>query len=310
VLNKLFFTTKQNLIGVDISATSIKLIELEKFRNTCRVKSFGIQPNEEINHNLGLSLKKLFTTLKIKTKNIALALPYSSIINKDITLLSSIKKNEIENFLKLNTQKHLGYPLDKICFDYQIQNNKKNNDTLQIKAVIAKKEQAQKLAEIAISAKLKAKTLDVNAFALARAGSFLLAKENYKTVLLANINYDSALFCVLHQLFPINIQESFPEKSKAQTLESLSEYVIQYIKICFASTHVSAEKIILSGDNTQNPHLRSIIEEKINIPTILANPFEGMKISDSIPCELVKKYAPEMMIATGLALRKFSHDNN
>ena len=48
------------------------------------------------------------------------------------------------------------------------------------------------------------------------------------------------------------------------------------------------------------------IETLLGIHTIIANPFNSMEIGNTINADALAKIAPQLMVATGLALRSFT----
>ena len=49
--------------------------------------------------------------------------------------------------------------------------------------------------------------------------------------------------------------------------------------------------------------LAEIIEERLNTPTIVANPFADMSVGSRVNAQALAKDAPAMMVACGLAMR-------
>ena len=72
-----------------------------------------------------------------------------------------------------------------------------------------------------------------------------------------------------------------------------------------SSQHASVDHIILSGGTAQLPGLLSLIEDQLNIPVTLANPLRKMSVARDIDITALANDAPALMIACGLAMRKF-----
>ncbi|MFT5398348.1 MAG: type IV pilus assembly protein PilM, partial [Gammaproteobacteria bacterium] len=73
---------KPPLIGLDISSTSVKLIELSKTGSTYRIEGIAVEPlpaNAIVEKNVaevesvGESIKRALAKSKIKSKNVAIA---------------------------------------------------------------------------------------------------------------------------------------------------------------------------------------------------------------------------------------------
>ena len=63
--------------------------------------------------------------------------------------------------------------------------------------------------------------------------------------------------------------------------------------------------IILSGGAVLVPGVAEVVNQRTNVNTLLADPFAGMVISPRIRAKQLSSDAPSLMIACGLALRKF-----
>ena len=74
----------------------------------------------------------------------------------------------------------------------------------------------------------------------------------------------------------------------------------------FTSTpHNEVHHIILAGGSALIPGVAEIVGQRTNVNTILADPFAGMAISPRIRAKQLAADAPSLMVACGLALRKF-----
>ena len=51
--------------------------------------------------------------------------------------------------------------------------------------------------------------------------------------------------------------------------------------------------------------LREEVEEKLGLPTMIANPFVNMAVSNKVNAVALAMDAPAMLVAAGLALRSF-----
>ena len=63
--------------------------------------------------------------------------------------------------------------------------------------------------------------------------------------------------------------------------------------------------IILAGGSALVPGVAEIVGQRTNINTLLAGPLAGMSIAPRIRAKQLATDAPSLMVACGLALRKF-----
>jgi type IV pilus assembly protein PilM len=89
-------------------------------------------------------------------------------------------------------------------------------------------------------------------------------------------------------------------------IENLAQEVSRALQFFFTSTpHNEVHHIILAGGSALIPGVADIVGQRTNVNTILADPFAGMAISPRIRAKQLATDAPSLMVACGLALRKF-----
>ena len=64
--------------------------------------------------------------------------------------------------------------------------------------------------------------------------------------------------------------------------------------------------LLVSGGTASIEDIAKLLTDELGVHTIVANPFNEMTLSDSINKEELVKVAPQLTVATGLALRSFS----
>jgi len=101
-----------------------------------------------------------------------------------------------------------------------------------------------------------------------------------------------------------------PDNYEAEILhpfiEGLAQEVARAMQFFFTSTpYGEVHYIILAGGSALVPGVAEIVGQRTNINTLLADPFAGMAISPRIRAKQLATDAPSLMVACGLALRKF-----
>lgn len=298
MLQKIFNFSKKNLIGIDISSTHVKLLELNNYKKEFEIIAhanieFGndLQANNE-NDVLIAALKKAVLESKTKTKNVAVALTHSAIINKTINLNCKLNNQEIDQLIALNAEKYLGLCLDSVGIDYCIDNN-----NLQIVAV--RKERINKIISLLTAANLTPKIVDIDSFALERA---IRATNNLSNKIIAaiNLNSKSILMCVLDSKKLLYANEVFFEESQLNNAELIILQIKKLLLLFSSTQNIAVQQIILCGEKNLNPVQLENLKSEININVNYALPFAQAKLCNS----------SAMMICYGLALRKFIHENN
>ncbi len=64
--------------------------------------------------------------------------------------------------------------------------------------------------------------------------------------------------------------------------------------------------LALSGGSAMVEGLESLLRDELGIHTVVINPFSAMTIADKVNPEELRKSAPQLAVAAGLALRSFT----
>ena len=121
---------KGNLLGIDISSSAVKLIELSRSKgDNYRVDSYavtslaeGVTSERDINQaeEVGEAIKQVVKKSRTKSRRCALGIPSSQAINKIITIPASIPASEMEAQVSLEAEQYIPYPMDEVNFDFEV----------------------------------------------------------------------------------------------------------------------------------------------------------------------------------------------
>jgi type IV pilus assembly protein PilM len=101
-----------------------------------------------------------------------------------------------------------------------------------------------------------------------------------------------------------------PENYDAEVLqpfmENLAQEVTRAMQFFFTSTSYNQiDHIVLAGGCAVIPGLDEIVASRTQVNTIVANPFANMSLSTRVKAKQLAADAPAMMVACGLAMRRF-----
>jgi type IV pilus assembly protein PilM len=171
------------LHGVDISSSSIKLIELSKSGNKYKVENYVSRPlpeNAVVEKNIneleavGDVIIKMASVLKTKTKDVAVAVAGSAVITKTIEMNASLSDTEMENQIVIEADQYIPYPLDEVAIDFERQGpSAKNEDMVQVLLAACKKENVDLRVAALEFGGFTAKVVDIEAYAMERAYKLL-----------------------------------------------------------------------------------------------------------------------------------------
>jgi type IV pilus assembly protein PilM len=89
-------------------------------------------------------------------------------------------------------------------------------------------------------------------------------------------------------------------------VDSLAQEVARALQFFFTSTpHNRVDYVMLAGGSAALPGLSDAVTSQTSFPCILANPFEGMQVGQSVREKKMRREAPSYLTSCGLAMRRF-----
>ena len=166
------------MLGLDISSTSVKLLELSKSGNDYRVESYGVEPlpeNAVVEKNIsdvdgvGEAIQRLIERSKTKVKVAAVAVAGSAVITKTIEMNAELSEDEMENQLQVEADQYIPYPLEEVALDFEVQGpSPRNEEQVEVLIAACRRENVE-MREAALElGGLKAKVVDIEAHCMQR----------------------------------------------------------------------------------------------------------------------------------------------
>ena len=167
------------MLGVDISSSSVKLLELSKHGDRYRVESYAVEPlpaDAVVEKNItnveavGEVLKRVVSKSRTGVKNVAVAVSGSAVITKVIQMDSGMNEFEMEDQIALEADQYIPYPLDEVAIDFEVQGPSEDNpERVDVLLAACRKENVDVREDVMEIADLNTKVVDVEAYALERA---------------------------------------------------------------------------------------------------------------------------------------------
>jgi type IV pilus assembly protein PilM len=175
-----FKTKYPSLIGVDISSTGLKLVELaETGKGAYRLERYVIEPlvrdlvTDGNIANLDLvsdALKRAHKRLGSRNRNIALALPAAMVITKKIIVPTGQKEQDLELLVEAEANQYIPFALDEVNLDFQTLGPAPNNpEESEVLIAASRKEKVEDRVAVAEAAGLKPRVMDVESYAMQQA---------------------------------------------------------------------------------------------------------------------------------------------
>jgi type IV pilus assembly protein PilM len=174
------FGKKSNiLIGLDISSTSVKLLELSEANDNYRVESYAVEPlppNAVVEKNIsdvegvGEAIKRVLNRSKSGSKSAAVAVAGSAVITKTIEMDAEMSDDEMENQITVEADQYIPYPLDEVAIDFEVLGlSDRNPEQVEVLLAACRKENVE-MREAALDlGGLKPAVVDIEAHAMKRA---------------------------------------------------------------------------------------------------------------------------------------------
>ncbi len=170
--------SKQELLGLDIGSSAIKLVQMKQARGRYLLEKFGSKPLEpEVivdgtvmdSGRVVSAIKELIREQNVKLKNVAMSISGHSVIVKKINL-PPMPEDELEGQVKLAAEQYIPFDINEVNIDFHILNpNEQSEDgqpQMSVLLVAAKKDKVNELTELVKGAGLTPVILDVDAFAI------------------------------------------------------------------------------------------------------------------------------------------------
>lgn len=175
------------MLGLDISSTSVKLLELSRSGGKYRIESYGVEPlpeNAVVEKNIadvegvGEAIQRLVSRARTKVKQVAVAVAGSAVITKTIEMAANLNENEMENLLQVEADQYIPYPLDEVALDFEVLGpSPRNEDQVEVLLAACRRENVEMRQAAVELAGLKAKVVDIEAHCMQRA--FNLVREQF-----------------------------------------------------------------------------------------------------------------------------------
>ncbi|TWI54172.1 type IV pilus assembly protein PilM [Pseudomonas duriflava] len=207
------FTKKTNtLLGIDISSTSVKLLELSRSGGRYRVEAYAVEPlppNAVVEKNIaelegvGQALGRVLAKARTNARSAAVAVAGSAVIAKTIEMDAGLSEDELENQIKLEADQYIPYPLEEVAIDFEVQGvSARNPGRVEVLLAACRKENVEVREAALALAGLSAKVIDVEAYALERAYSLMAGQlggnVDELTVAVVDIGATMTTLSVLH----------------------------------------------------------------------------------------------------------------
>lgn len=169
----------ERLLGLDISSTSVKLLELSGRAHACQVESYGVEPlpeeavvekSIEDVASVGAAIRRLVARCGARARHAAVAVAGSTVITKTIEMPAGLSEEELEAQLQVEAEQHLPYPLTELALDFAVRGpSPRRQGQVEVLLAAARRGNVEMRRAAVESAGLRASLVDIEAHCIARA---------------------------------------------------------------------------------------------------------------------------------------------
>lgn len=354
-LKSIFNPKLRPLIGLDISSSSVKMVEMvdagggrprvERYAIETMPKDAVIDGNIANLEDVTEVVAKCWKRLGTSTRFVAMALPASAVITKKITLPASLRETEMEIQVESEANQYIPFALEEVNLDFQVVGPAPSSpDDVEVLLAASRKEKVEDRVAVAESAELRPVIMDVESYAIQAAYELVIKQlpneGKDQIVMLVDIGASATKFLMMkndQQLYTreqafgggmltqdimraygmspeeaeaVKRSEAPPDNFETELLhpfrENLAQEVARAQQFFFTSTpHSEVHHIILAGGAALVAGIADVVAQRVGVNVILANPFAAMEVSPRVRAKQLAADAPSLMVACGLALRKF-----
>ncbi len=342
------------LIGVDISTSAVKMVELSSAgKGAYRLEGYSVAaiPKDAIVDGNVSGLEQVSDAVKLawkllgsREKRAALALPSAAVITKKVLMTAGLREEDMEAQVEAEANQYIPFPLEEVNIDFQVIGPAPNNvDEVEVLIAAARKEKIEDRVAAAEDAGLKVIVMDVDTYATEAAYSSFVANQlpnagKDQTVMIVDIGAVMMHINVLHdkvsvytreqafggsqltqeiqRRFGLSVEEAeiakrkggLPDSYESEVLQpfmqSLSTEVARALQFFTSSTQYNrVDHIVLAGGCAAIPAIDVMVQDRTQVNTIVANPFQSMSLGPRVKQQQVAIDAPALIIACGLAMR-------
>ncbi len=229
------------ILGLDISSTAVKLLELSRNGSRYRVESYAVEPlppNSVVEKSIadvdavGEAIRRAVKRSATRAKYTAVAVAGSAVITKVISMSASLTADEMESQIELEADQYIPYPLEEVNLDFEVIGpSEKNPDMVDVLLAASRSENVDMRVSAAELGGLTAKIVDVEAYAMENA--FTLIAEQMpdqgvdKTIAVVDVGATMTTLNVLHDMKIIYTRDQV-FGGKQLTEEIMRRYGLSY----------------------------------------------------------------------------------
>ncbi len=293
--------------------------------------------------DVGTSIMSLYASSGTRSKDVVTAIAGKSVIIKQVTM-NSMSDTQLERQIEMEAEPYIPFDIKDVHLDFFIMGDRPEREgTMEVVLVAAKKDYMDEYVDLIRSTNLNTVVVDVDPFALEVMYEFCYPNVQEEVVALVNLGAVTINVNILKsgasqytrdlplggdtvtreimRFFDVDYHRAENIKRGAQLdginarnlrkifQRAVENFVSELQRIFdFFSTNVSydpIQKIFVSGGASATYGLVAAMEEELNIPVEVMDPFRSLRVDErNFDADYLHRIGPTMAVAVGLALRE------
>ena len=330
---------------VEIAEAGKGLYRVERYAMEPLPKDSVVDGNINNLDAVSEALKRCHKRLGANLKTVAMALPNAAVITKKIQVPAGQREEDLELQVETEANQYIPFALDEVNLDFQVIGPAPNNpEEVEVMIAASRKEKIEDRIAAAEVAGLKTVVMDVDILASQTAFELMQSQfpDNGKDQNIAIVDVGATMMNVnvlrnnqsiymreqpfggmqltqeIQNHFGLSAEEAeaakraggLPENYESDVLQPFLDTfgleVARALQFFFTSTQYNqVNHIVLSGGCAAIPGADVAVTKRTQVNTVVANPFVNMALSSRIKPKSLTQDAPSLMVACGLAMRRF-----
>lgn len=224
IMQSLFGGGSRDLIGLDISSSAVKLLELSRRGDRFHVETYAIEPlppnavaDKQIVDPQAVAecIARAVNRSGTRTLQVALAVSGASVITKVIQMPASLSEHDLEDQIKVEADQYIPYSIDEVNLDFQVLGPSTASNvgigSVDVLLAACRKEQVEQRCGAVETAGLTPRVVDIENNALQNSSLFLQHQMpdggRGKTIALIDMGATTTSVMVLHDLQSVYTRE-------------------------------------------------------------------------------------------------------
>jgi type IV pilus assembly protein PilM len=199
---------------LDITTSSIKLIELTTAGGQYRVEAYAAEPTPANSMNektlvdpqaVGEAIRRAVKRSGATSAEVAIAISGDAAITKVIQMPRGMRDSDLEAQVEMQADQYIPFPMDEVSYDFEVLGpSEKDNDSIDVLLVASRTDNVEQRRAAVAAAGLNARIVDVEAFALENACKLMTHQMPDggidRTIAVADFGASNTTFSVLRNL--------------------------------------------------------------------------------------------------------------